>query len=171
MGPPARTFTVTLDMNKAFDTINIHTNLLHTKIPGTIIKCIAGFINGRKAYTRYINHTSSQRQFKPGVPQGGVLSPTLFNIYTAYIPPPRAPVQMTSPSYLHTQSRVQPGNTCNHTYIKFLLGQNKLPQTPHSHYNRHKTNMRHIHTSIVSRHLATRGNKILRTPPTTHKQL
>ena len=29
-----------------------------------------------------------------------------------------------------------------------------------------KTNMRHIHTSIVSRHLATRGNnKILRTPP------
>ena len=37
---------------------------------------------------------------------------------------------------------------------------------PHSHYNIHKTNMRHIHTSIVSRHLATRGNnKILRTPP------
>ena len=29
-----------------------------------------------------------------------------------------------------------------------------------------KTNMRHTHTSIVSRHLATRGNnKILRTPP------
>ena len=29
-----------------------------------------------------------------------------------------------------------------------------------------KTNMRHIHTSIVSRHLTTRGNnKILRTPP------
>ena len=29
-----------------------------------------------------------------------------------------------------------------------------------------KTNMRHIHTSIVSRHLATRGNnKILRIPP------
>ena len=29
-----------------------------------------------------------------------------------------------------------------------------------------KTNMRHIHTSIVSRHLATRcNNKILRTPP------
>ena len=29
-----------------------------------------------------------------------------------------------------------------------------------------KTNMRHIHTSIVSKHIATRGNnKILRTPP------
>ena len=37
---------------------------------------------------------------------------------------------------------------------------------PQYHYNRPKTNMRHIHTSIVSRHLAARGNKkILRTPP------
>ena len=34
------------------------------------------------------------------------------------------------------------------------------------YYKEIKTNMRHIHTSIVSRHLATRGNnKILRTPP------
>ena len=33
-------------------------------------------------------------------------------------------------------------------------------------YNRHKNNICHIHTSIVSRHLATRGNNnILRTPP------
>ena len=38
---------------------------------------------------------------------------------------------------------------------------------PPSHYNQHKTNMRHINTSIVSVHLAIRGNnKILRTPPT-----
>ena len=37
---------------------------------------------------------------------------------------------------------------------------------PHSHYNKHKTNMRYIHTYIVSLHLATRGNnRILRTPP------
>ena len=44
--------------------------------------------------------------------------------------------------------------------------QQTFPQTPHSHYIRHKNNMRHIHTSIVSRHLATRGNNnILCTPP------
>ena len=44
--------------------------------------------------------------------------------------------------------------------------QQTFPHTPHSHYNIHQTNMRHIHTSIVSRHLPTRGNnKILRTPP------
>ena len=52
------------------------------------IKFITNYIKGRKAYTPYRNHTSSQRQFKTGVPQGCVLSPTLSNIYTADIPPP-----------------------------------------------------------------------------------
>ena len=97
MAPPARTITVALDMSKAFDTINIHTlirKLLQTNIPGTIIKFIANYIKRRKAYTTYINHTSKQRQFKTGVPQGGVLSPTLFNIYTSGLPPPSAPVQV-----------------------------------------------------------------------------
>ena len=82
--PPARTITLTLDMRKAFDTINIQTlikKLLQTNIPGTIIKLIANYIKGRKANTTYINH--KQRQFKTGVPQGGVLSPTQFNICTS----------------------------------------------------------------------------------------
>ena len=81
MAPPARTITVALDMSKA--------NILVT-----IIKFIANYIKGRKAYTTYRNHTSKQRQFKTGVPHGGVLSPTLFNIYTSDLPPPSAPVQV-----------------------------------------------------------------------------
>ena len=136
MAPPARTITVELDMSKAFDTINIHTlirKLLQTNIPDTIIKFIANYIKKRKAYTTYRNHISKQRQFKTGVPQGGVLLPTLFNIYTTDSPPPSAPVQvmayagMTSQSHPHTQVRVQPRNTYNHTYTKFLPGQNKTP--------------------------------------------
>ena len=84
-------------MSKAFDTINIHTlirKLLQTNIPGTNIKFIANYIKERKAYTTYINHTSKQRQCKTGVPQGGVLSPTLFNIYTSDLSPPSATVQV-----------------------------------------------------------------------------
>ena len=91
MAAPVRTITVALDMSEAFDTINIHTlirRLLQTNIPGTIIKFIVNYINGRRAYTRYRNHTSIQRQFKTGVPQGGVFS---FILQTS---PLRAPVQI-----------------------------------------------------------------------------
>ena len=76
MAPHAPIITVVLDMIKAIDTINIHTlirKLLQNKSPGTIMKFIANYIKRRKAYTTNINHTSSQRQFKTGVPQGGVL--------------------------------------------------------------------------------------------------
>ena len=84
-------------MSKGFDKINIHTlirKLLQTNITGTIIRIIANYIKGSKAYTTYRNHTSRQRQFKTGVPQGVALSPTLFNIYTSDLPPPSAPVQV-----------------------------------------------------------------------------
>ena len=97
MAPPARTITVALDMSKAFDTVNTHTligKLLQTSTPGTILKFVANYIKGRKAYTSFRNHKSIQRQVKTGVPQGGVLSHTLFNIHTADIPTPTAPVQV-----------------------------------------------------------------------------
>ena len=40
------------------------------------------------------------------------------------------PTQMASPSHLHTQARVQPRHTYNHTYIKFLPGQNNITLNP-----------------------------------------
>ena len=101
MVPPAQTITVALDMSK----------LLHTNIPGTIKKFIANYIKGSKAYTTYRNHTSTQRQFKAGVPQGGALSPALFNIYNADLQPPRAPIPAMSEAddititYTHTSTR------------------------------------------------------------------
>ena len=94
MALPARTITVALDMSKAFDTINIHTLIRK------LLQFIANYIKGHKAYTTYRNHTSSQQcQFKTIAPQGGVLSPTLFNIYNTDIPPPRTPVQVMAYAY------------------------------------------------------------------------
>ena len=128
-GPPARTITVELDMGKAFDTINIHTlirKLLQTNIPGTTMKFITNYIKGRKAYISYRNHTSIQRQFKLALLKVAYSHPhySTFTLQTYHHPEHRFrswPTLMTSPSHLHTQVRVQPRNTYNHTYIKFCL--------------------------------------------------
>ena len=85
-------------MSKAFDTVNIHTltkKLLDTQIPPILIKFIANYIKGRNAFITYNNKTSTQRQYKTGVPHGGVLSPTLFNIYTSDIPSPPPNINIT----------------------------------------------------------------------------
>jgi hypothetical protein len=89
--PPQRTIITALDMSKAFDTVNLDnlTNkLLHTNIPHTIIKFLTNYINGRQAFTTYNNKQSPHKIIHTGVPQGGVLSPTLFNIYMADITTP-----------------------------------------------------------------------------------
>ena len=104
-----------------FDSINIH-----TLIRKLLIKFIANYIKGCTAYTAYRNHTSRQRQFKTGVSQGGVLSHTLFNIYTTDLSSPSAPVQVMAnaddiiiTSTRTSMSYIQP-------YLhKFLPGQNK----------------------------------------------
>ena len=54
--------------------------------------------------------------------------------------------QMTSTSHLHTQVRVQPRNTYNHTYIKFLPGQNKQSHT------------KSIQNNLQSVHCTNHGN-------------
>jgi len=95
-------------MSKAFDTVDIH-KLIHkihkTDIPNTIIKYLANYIKDRKAYTIYHNTTSKQLLLKTGVPQGGVLSPTLFNIYMSDIPKPSHNIQLyTYADDINTQS-------------------------------------------------------------------
>ena len=65
-------------MSKALYTINIHT---------LSESCYRPRFQAQSSQITYINYTSSQRQLKTGIPKSGILSPTLFNIYTADIPP------------------------------------------------------------------------------------
>src|SRR5207253_8017454 len=59
-----------------------------------ILKFIANYIKGRKGFTICQNAKSKQQQFKTGVPQGGVLSPVLFNLYTSDLPKPPTDVSV-----------------------------------------------------------------------------
>ena len=79
--------------------INIHKlkhKLTLTNIPNIIIKFIANYIKGQHACTQYIGTLSKLKKINTGVPQGGVLSPTLVNIYISVIPLPPKDVQITT---------------------------------------------------------------------------
>ena len=95
--PPQCTVAVALDMSKALDTVNIH-QLIHkltlTNILNIIIKFIANHIKGQQLELNTM--LSNLKQIKSGIPQSGVLSPTLFNIYTSDISLPPKNVQITT---------------------------------------------------------------------------
>ena len=63
------------------------------------MKLIANYIKVRTTCTTYRNNTSIERQFKTGIPPGGVLSPTLFNISTTDLPPTRTPIKVMAYAY------------------------------------------------------------------------
>ena len=118
MAHPARTITVALDMNKAFDTINIHTlirKLLPTNIPGTIIK--SSQTTSRDAMpTQHIKITHPNIvNLKLAFHKVASFHPhyLIFTPQTYHHPVHRFrswPMQ-TSLSHPHTQVRVQPRNT------------------------------------------------------------
>ena len=135
MAPPAQIITVAVDMSKAFDTVNMQTlirKLQQTNIPGTIIKFIANYIKGRKVYTTYKHHTSIQRQFKTGVPQGIILSSTLFNINTADFPPPRTPVQVM-PTQMTSSSHIPKNTSAAKKYIQPYLQSHTISRQNNLH--------------------------------------
>ena len=78
-------FMAALDANKAFDRVN-HIKLFHRLLdkgmPIFVVKLIANWYSKNMATVRWNNHHSEFFHVKSGVRQGGVLSPTLFNIYT-----------------------------------------------------------------------------------------
>ena len=148
MAPPARTITIALDMRKAFDTINIHTlirKLLQSNFLWTIITFIAKYIKGCKAYTPYRSHTSRQRQFKTGVPQGGVLSPTLFNIVTSDLPPTSAPVQVMAYADDITITYTHTSTSAAKKYIQPYLQSFSLDKTKQFHTKSRQNNLHSVH--------------------------
>lgn len=74
------------DIEKAFDSV-WHKGLVHKmftlKFPLYIIKLILSFLSKRSFQVSLNGTTSKSYNIVAGVPQGSVLSPTLYNIYTS----------------------------------------------------------------------------------------
>jgi hypothetical protein len=78
------TSVVLFDMEKAFDRV-WHQGLIYKlhlyNIPPYLLAWLSNFITNRKFYVECNNQKSNIYDIKAGVPQGCILSPTLFSIY------------------------------------------------------------------------------------------
>ena len=79
------TGTAFVDLSAAYDTLNhrlLIQKLYNTTIDSQLCRVIQNLLSDRRFYVELNNERSRWRIQKNGLPQGSVLSPTLFNIYT-----------------------------------------------------------------------------------------
>ena len=78
------TLAVWIDLEKAFDKVwkeGLKLKLHQCCVAGRMYKWIGQYMHNRKAKVQIKQHLSKKRTLRQGVPQGGVLSPTLFLIF------------------------------------------------------------------------------------------
>lgn len=77
------------DCSKAFDKVwhdGLKFKILHLELPRCLTALLCNFLDDREAAIELNTFTGPTFPLNCGVPQGSVLSPTLYNIYTADMP-------------------------------------------------------------------------------------
>ena len=97
--PVDRTVVVAIDLSRAFDTVD-HDLLLQDidelDLNEHIKRFLCAYIRGRQTYVEFRGSKSRYRTMRQGVPQGGVLSPLLFNLYMTKMPPPPTGIKLST---------------------------------------------------------------------------
>ena len=83
-------YVVLRDVAKAFDKVwfnGLKYKLTHLQLPTILEKTLCNFLDHRSVKIKIGEETSNEIQIQSGVPQGSVLSPTLYTLYTNDLPP------------------------------------------------------------------------------------
>lgn len=80
---------LSFDIEKAFDRVwqfGLIYKMIKWNFTDSLIRIVASFLTGRTFYVRINDAYSDQKDIPWGVPQGSVLSPTLYNIFISDLP-------------------------------------------------------------------------------------
>jgi endonuclease/exonuclease/phosphatase family metal-dependent hydrolase len=83
------TGVVFLDVAKAFDRVwheGLLFKLILRKFPNSLVNLVASYLGNRSFHVALRGERSASRQIRAGVPQGSILAPFLFNIFTSDMP-------------------------------------------------------------------------------------
>ncbi|XP_068225475.1 uncharacterized protein [Palaemon carinicauda] len=82
---------ISRDVSRAFDKVwheGLKYKLLEAQLPDILTRLLCNFLDDRVAMIKIKDYVGPEFQLLSGVPQGSVLSPTLYNFYIKETPPP-----------------------------------------------------------------------------------